>query len=199
LTTKLISKLKKKPVVSSKRLSREDWIAAAQKELVNSGIEAVKIDLIAKKLGVTRGGFYWHFTDRADLLRRLLRHWEDVNTEPLIKAIAEAGARGLKEDFDSTVGRLLMEETEFSPKFDSAVRNWAQADQLVLETVLNVDERRISAFQAMFEKYGFKGDVALVRARIIYFHQIGYYALAIKETLEQRRKLIHLYNEILIQ
>ena len=198
MTTKLISKPKKKPLPRSKKLTRENWIAAARRALTEGGIEAVKVDLIARKLGVTRGGFYWHFTDRADLLRGLLQHWEDVNTEPLLKAIKAAGVRGVKEDFDPTVGRLLMEEKEFSPAFDSAVRSWAQSDRLVQEAVHRVDGRRISAFQSMFEKYGFEGDVALVRARIIYFHQIGYYALAIKETLEQRRQLMHLYDEILI-
>ena len=121
-----------------------------------------------------------------------------VQAKTLLKAIAAAGARGLKEDFGPTVGRLLTEEKEFSPTFDSAVRNWAHADALVREAVESVDERRLAAFQLMFEAYGYDGEVALVRARIIYFHQIGYYALAIKETLEQRMHLLHLYDEILI-
>jgi len=188
----------KKSINGRGTLTRESWILAARKALIASGIDGVKVDLLGRALGVTRGSFYWHFEDRAALLRALLKHWEETNTEPMLDAIARAGARGMREDFDSHIGKLWIDEKEFSPAFDSTMRDWARVDRLVAAAVHRIDERRIAAFQTMFEAYGYKGDAALVRARITYFHQVGYYTLAIKESSEQRARLSTLYDEVLL-
>lgn len=58
------------------KVPAETWLATARDVLVEEGIAAVKVDRLAGRLGVTRGGFYHHFRDRADLLERLLAHWE---------------------------------------------------------------------------------------------------------------------------
>ena len=57
----------------------ETWVNLAKRALVEDGINGVKVDRLAQRLGVTRGGFYKHFTDRGDLLVRLLELWEQEN------------------------------------------------------------------------------------------------------------------------
>ncbi|MBN8955202.1 MAG: helix-turn-helix transcriptional regulator [Rhizobiales bacterium] len=58
------------------KIIAETWIDTARRSLIEEGIAAVKVDRLAKRLGVTRGGFYHNFKDRGDLLTQLLHHWE---------------------------------------------------------------------------------------------------------------------------
>lgn len=182
----------------SARLSRNDWIEAARAMLVESGIDGVKVDLLAKRLGVTRGSFYWHFEDREALLDALLHLWESGNTEPMLAAIKAAGARGDRNDFDATVGQLWIDETEFDPAFDSAIRDWARTDSRVSQAVQRIDDVRVAAFAEMFRSYGFDADEAEVRGRIIYYHQVGYYTLGIRESAAERERLGPLYDKVLL-
>lgn len=182
----------------SSRLSREDWINAARTMLVESGIDGVKVDLLAKRINVTRGSFYWHFEDRDSLLDALLHLWEASNTEPMLAAIKAAGAKGDRNDFDQTVGRLWIDETDFDPAFDSAIRDWARTDPMVAEAVHRIDDIRVAAFAEMFKSYGFDEDEAEVRGRITYYHQVGYYTLGIRESTAERGRLATLYDKVLL-
>ncbi len=69
---------------------RDDWIIAAKKTLLKSGIEEVKVDQIALKIKMSRGSFYHHFSSRADLLTALLDHWQSTNNAPILRAIEKA-------------------------------------------------------------------------------------------------------------
>jgi hypothetical protein len=115
----------------------------------------------------------------------------------MLEAIRRAGARGLQEDFRH-VDDLWLEERDYSPRYDAAVRDWARTDEIVADAVREVDRIRIDAFTEMFKAYGFTGKKALIRARILYYHQVGYYALNIQETIEERRCLSPQYDEVLL-
>ena len=64
--------------------SEEAWLIAAYEELTANGVESVRIMPLAKKLGVSRTSFYWHFKDREALLEAMVRRWEDKNTGNLV-------------------------------------------------------------------------------------------------------------------
>jgi AcrR family transcriptional regulator len=177
-------------------LSREDWLQAAKAALLRGGVDRVKVDRLARDIKMTRGSFYWHFTDRADLLDALLDHWEATNTGPLLRAIEEATTRN-KRDF-SMFARMWIAEKEYSPAFDTAVRDWARKDPAVAKRVRRVDEKRIDALTAMMKSYGFEPAEAFIRARVVYFHQIGYYALAIRESEAERLRLEPMYAKVLL-
>ena len=68
--------------VQSQRLNRGAWLREALEVLRESGIDHVKVEPLAKRLGVTKGSFYWHFKDRADLLRALPEHWAKSQNRP---------------------------------------------------------------------------------------------------------------------
>jgi AcrR family transcriptional regulator len=174
---------------------REHWLAAARKMLIKSGIDQVKIERLSKQVKVTRSSFYWHFQSRADLLHALLDHWQATNTGPLLRAIEaaiEAGPTGIH-----ILGRVWIEEREFNPAYDTAVRDWARKDAAVSTAVRAVDDKRIAALVRLMHVYGYKGNEALVRARIMYFHQVGYYALGIHESAVERLKLEPIYMKAL--
>ncbi len=175
-------------------LIRADWIAAARELLIEGGIEHVRIDRLAKSLDVTRGGFYWLFKSRDDLLEELLEDWRLSNTKPFEK-ILNAEHKGLDEL--DTLFDLWLEEQEYRPAYDSAVRDWARMSGQVAETVKAVDARRIELMNHIFLDLGYPPDEALVRARIAYFHQVGYYILGLGESKEDRTKVRHLYSKVL--
>ncbi len=142
-----------------------------------------------------RSVFYWFFRSRADLLAALLDHWQATNTGPLLRAIeaaVDAGPTGIH-----ILGRIWIEERDFNPVYDTAVRDWARKDAKVAAVVREVDDKRIAALTRLMQVYGYKGQEALVRARIMYFHQVGYYALGIHESEPDRYKLEPIYMKAL--
>ena len=172
------------------RLTREDWIAIARKALVASGVDDVKVDVLARRLKVTRGSFYWHFKNREELLEALLDDWE-VNYRREIASVekrAEEGADGLVELYKVWLG----EDPSF-PAFDMAIRVWARKSRNVARLVRGIDESWIALFQTFLERSGLPTTEAFVRARIMHFHQIGYYALSITEDIAERIRLAPYY------
>ncbi|MFM2303629.1 MAG: hypothetical protein RLZZ135_1039, partial [Cyanobacteriota bacterium] len=68
-------------VKTNPKLGRQDWVQAAIETLIEKGADAVKVDVIAKSLKITRGSFYWHFKNLDDLLAAIIQEWQAVNTE----------------------------------------------------------------------------------------------------------------------
>jgi AcrR family transcriptional regulator len=178
------------------RLTREDWILAARKALIRGGIGAVRIVPLARSLGMTRGGFYWHFSGRQDLLDALLDEWERTNSACFEAILKESGHNG-RAEFKALVD-LWIEEKDFVPAWDAAIRNWARLSREVAAVVKRVDEGRIEVIRQIFLDLGYRDPQALVRARIAYFHQVGYYTLGLEETRERRLELVPAYVESLI-
>ena len=180
--------------VSPGTLTTQGWIDVARSMLIRGGVDAVKIGRLARESNVSRGGFYWRFRDRTDLLDALLRDWATSNTAPLLEALAGDGS---PDDRFRRLARVWMEERAFSPDYDIAVRHWALVDAKVAELVQRIDQQRIDAFSTLYLDYGYEADEAVVRARITYFHQVGYYAMGIRATDFRREELTPLYIRVL--
>lgn len=175
-------------------IGRDVWIDAARSELVRHGVLGVKIGRLARRLRVTRGGFYWHFKNRADLLRQLLADWEATNTAPFERVISTDG-NGIRE-FQAVVD-LWVSEKDYSPAFDTAVRDWARKSKEVAAAVHRADNKRIEVLRRIFLDMGYADPEALVRARIAYFHQVGYYTLGIVDDPIRRLQLVPTYVAVL--
>lgn len=183
-----------KDMVVGRRLTREDWVAVARKVLVKSGIDDVKVDSLAKRMKVTRGSFYWHFEDRQALLDALLEDWRGRN----IREIEQIAGRWATTPLDFVeVIRIWLGEDPIVPQFDTAIRAWARKSPAVAKLVHETDDAWVALLRSHFTRMGLGADESLVRARIVYFHQIGYYALAIDENMEERARLAPFYNEVL--
>jgi len=184
-----------KPPSASDRLSREDWIAAARKALIRAGVGEVKVDRLARDLKMTRGSFYWHFTSRADLLDALLESWARTNTDPFLRV--------LERDTDNPVLQyrrfveVWIRAREFDPAYDSAMRDWARNARKVAKLVAQADAARMAALRRIFAAMGYGATEAEVRARVTYYHQVGYYALHVVESQRLRRALLPTYFRIL--
>lgn len=180
--------------VSRPHLNRSDWLSTARSTLIAGGIDSVKVDRLAKSLNVTRGGFYWHFKNRADLIIALLEHWENETNSMFESAIGNNHIDGESEIRALT--RAWIEEDTYNPAYDAAVRDWARSSKRALEAVRRVDARRIEIIQRIFKDLGFDKKQAMIRARIMYFHQVGYYTIGMGESKSEREKLLPLYLSV---
>lgn len=131
------------------RTPRSDWIEAGLKALAAGGPDAVRVDQLAKALGVTRGGFYWHFKDRAALLEALLDTWERRTTDEVLERVEAEG--GDPREKVRRAGMLTFSR-ELLP-VDLAVRDWSRRDPGVAERLRRVDNRRMEYLRALFGSY----------------------------------------------
>lgn len=166
------------------RGSPDLWLRAAREAMLDGGVEAVKIQLLAKNLNLARASFYWFFKDREELLDALLAQWRDKNTGNIVKR-AHAYADSLTEAI-LNVCDCWFDQDLFDSRFEFAIRSWALQSPRVLAEVQEADAARIAALTAMFERFGHTPRSAAVRARTIYLVQIGYISMQTQEDLPLR-------------
>jgi AcrR family transcriptional regulator len=134
------------------RTPRSRWIDAGLEALATGGPAAVRIEPLAQALGVTKGGFYWHFDDRGALLEALLDTWEHTLVDEVIERIeAEDG------DARSKLRRLFVlagaPETRGVLRAELAIRDWARRDDSVAERLRRVDNRRVDYLRGLFSSF----------------------------------------------
>jgi AcrR family transcriptional regulator len=180
------------PARAAPPLSADDWTAAALAVLSDSGIEAVQITALTRRLGVTRGSFYWHFASRAALLDALLGAWRARNTGVMVGALD--GAPTLDEAILALFA-VWVDHRRFDPRLDQAVRDWARRSEPVRAAVRAEDAARVRAIAAVYERHGYDPTEAFIRARVIYFTQISYHALHMEEdeTMPERLSYLEAY------
>jgi len=183
----------KDPLVGHVKVTREDWINVARHILVSEGISQVKILTISERLKVSRSSFYWYFESRKDLLDALLQEWESRNTKTIVDHCtmeANSIAASLCNFFKCFVNPDL-----FDKGLDFAVREWSRRDDKVRDLIDKADGKRLAAITHMFEKHDYEHADADVRARILYFMQLGYHALVDYEPMAERMKRMKGYLE----
>jgi AcrR family transcriptional regulator len=129
------------------RTPRSRWIDAGLRALAGGGPDAVRIEPLAKGLGVTKGGFYWHFDDRRAFLDEMLDTWERTSIDEMIERVeGEAG------DARARLRRLftLASSSGQLRRIDLAVRDWARRNQTVADRLRRVDNRRMEYMRSLF-------------------------------------------------
>jgi AcrR family transcriptional regulator len=179
----------------SDSLQKRDWVIAARKLLIRRGIADVKVEPLAQAMAVTTGSFYWHFAGRQALHDALLQDWYETNTAPLYQAVKTAGSDPRRQ-YLAFFGVWVLER-DFDPRYDQAIRDWARTSKRVADLVREVDDARIGLLLEIFENFGYAGLDAEMRARVTYYHQVGYYAMHVKELRERRLELAPFYADIL--
>jgi AcrR family transcriptional regulator len=177
------------------KITREGWLNCARVALIEDGIDGVKVDRLAKRLKVTRGGFYYHFRNHHQVLQELLALWRNQNRFTPAKvdvSTPAAAARAVDRITDD-----LIHESGFDPQFDMAVREWARISHPVADVVHEVDEQRVEVIRQIFLGLGYAPVEALIRARIFYWHQVGYYAVGFREALGERERNARIYLDVL--
>jgi AcrR family transcriptional regulator len=187
----MLKKSRRPAARSTLKATRDDWLREALATLISDGVDAVLVLPLAKKLKVSRSSFYWYFKNRKDLLDHLLQHWMSTNTAAIIEHAGRPSAsavQGVLHIFECWVS-----ETTYSPRLDIAVRNWATKSNPVRALVEQADDARLVAIKQMYQRHGFDDEDAFIRARILYYVQVGYYALELKESMEARLSHVEAY------
>lgn len=175
-------------------MSSSDWVAAARRFLIDKGINAVKVEPIARTLGVTPGSFYWHFKNRPALYDELLRNWLENNVTPFFALYREAEEDPVEQYLALAYAWVL--SPVFDPTFDVAVREWGRSSPKVNRLLRGINHKRLVLYENLFTQFGHSQNAAAVRARAMYYHQIGYYAIQAEDTLEDRLLLIPHYAQL---
>jgi AcrR family transcriptional regulator len=179
------------PIVEQGKSTKEDWLNLAIRTLITDGIDHVKIQVIAKELGVSRSSFYWFFESLQDLHNQLLEHWLKKNTGPIIERAmrpAPSIIRAIINVFECWTDVAL-----YDPRLDMAIRLWARRSDQVKGVMEFADNQRLEAVAAMYRRHGYEEEDALIRARVLYFTQIGHYTLEVDEDLETRHFHVRAY------
>ena len=152
----------------TERLSTAKWTEMALRVLADRGIEAVRVEPLARLLGVTKGSFYWHFADRRELLDSVLLGWEQAATLDVIDAVELAC-----DEPDDRLRELTRLVFRHGGPLDRAVRAWASHDESAANAVARVDSRRYAFVRALLEAHGLTPPTAAMRARLLYTSLIG--------------------------
>lgn len=175
--------------------SVQDWIDAARRSLIDEGFAGLKVDRLANRLGVTRGGFYHNFKDRDEFFQQIIRYWEAS-----CRFLPEGPPPVTPSEALAWLNRMiarLIESDGYDHRFDLAVRDWARADKRAEWAIERADRDRLGKLQRFFEALGYDSDHATIRARVFYYHQIGYYAIGVDQSISERRRNAQLYTDIL--
>jgi len=181
------------PLGGNTKVTREDWLRVAMDILISQGVEKVKVLSIGERLEVSRSSFYWYFKSRQDLLDALLEVWERTNTRAVVEHAsrpADTITRAVCHLF-----RCFVTSERFDHRLDFAVREWSRRSGEVRRIVDRSDAARLRAIQTMYERFDYTPHDARTRARILYYMQIGYYALELQEPLETRLSFLEGYLE----
>jgi AcrR family transcriptional regulator len=168
---------------------RETWTRAGFTELARSGIEGVRVEVLAKNLGVTKGGFYRRFRDRGALLEGMLEDWR----EGRIAAIEQQATL----DGDSARDRLRALIHLYSERMNTegmaielAIRQWARADEAAAEAVASVDAARLKNVGQLYRATGLDTDAADAKAFLFYCFVFGQSLLFLDRGQRKRAQLV---------
>ena len=143
--------IRKPTAQEASRLTRDDWLDEAFKAVVDGGFDNVKVLSLAEKLKVTRGSFYWHFTDHADLINSLLMRWKVAQLELDAKLKLQQSGDALK-DLDLVVDAAFLQagsELE-NLRFEQAMRALSHHNPVAAQLLVEVDANRMDLFQSKF-------------------------------------------------
>lgn len=156
------------------RTPRNRWIDAGLRALADGGPDAVRVEALAAKMGVTKGGFYAHFENRAHLLAEMLGEWERRSTEDVRARVAD-------ERLDATERIRIAGSYTFSRQLlpiDLAVRAWARHDAAVAERLRRVDNVRMEYLREQFRQLVTDPDEVEARSTLAFTLAIGRHFLA---------------------
>ena len=149
------------------RISKQQWLAAALDALASGGVESVRVAKIARTLGISKSGFYWHFRNREELLDNLKAYWVDEYNQQIISDVLEQDC-SLKKRLLSLVSLIRIKR---GGKYDLAFTSWAKRDPLVHELLDQVRDMRIEFVKRLLSDEYRPGVELEARARlfVVYF------------------------------
>lgn len=181
--------------VGATRTPRDRWIEEGLQALAAGGPDAVRVEALAKKLGVTKGGFYGFFADRDALLEAMLDAWERESTDEVIDRVEREG--GDPRTKIQRAGVLTFSSDRLLP-IDLAIRDWARRDEAVAERLRRVDNRRMALLREMIGTFCSDADEVEARSLLAFCVAIGEHFLAADHGDRTRAQVIARAADLLL-
>ena len=160
--------------VESSRLSRDDWLDAAFQAVVEGGFDKVRVLGLAATLGVTRGSFYWHFDDHAELIGALLARWRERELAAN-RSIEASTLEDPQQDLQAVLEAALAHagvDLE-NMRFELALRGLGRRDASVAKMLIEVDQQRLRLFEGKFLRLTHDARSAADLAALFYLAIVG--------------------------
>jgi AcrR family transcriptional regulator len=177
------------------RTPRETWIDEGLRVLATKSVDAVRVEVLAKALGVTKGGFYGYFADREALLTAMLDTWEREAVDNVLEQIAQTGGSAL--DKAQLAGRLTFSDDRLLP-IDLAIRDWARRDGAVAERLRRVDNRRMDLLRDALATVCSDPDEIEARSLLAFCTAIGSHFLAADHPGRTREEVIARAGDLIL-
>jgi AcrR family transcriptional regulator len=150
-----------------KRLTAQDWIDFALTTLAHQGFDALKADVLAHKLGCSRGSFYWHFADLGTFHASVIEHWKQVSTEAIIADIERY------ESQEERLDALLRHAFGHGAALEIRMRAWAENNAEAARALDDIDRRRRGYIERMLLEAGIAPPLAATRTQVLYWTYLG--------------------------
>ncbi len=154
------------------QLDRAAWTQAALDTLADEGVTGIRVEVLAKRLHVTKGSFYWHFKDRQDLLAGVLETWQDGRIRDIIKQTRPEPGKEEAQIFH-VIDVYSASRNKKGILIELAMREWARRDSLAAATVEEVDAWRLRCARELFLAIGLPLHEASTRSMLLYAYVFG--------------------------
>jgi AcrR family transcriptional regulator len=151
----------------TKRLSQQDWIAFGLTTLARDGVDALKADILARKLGVSRGSFYWHFSDLSNYHALLIEAWRQIATEAIIADLEQL------QSPEERLEVLLRRGLGHNNVLEVRMRTWADNKTEAAKAIRDIDRRRRDYMKRMLMEAGVPEMLAGTRSQLLYWIYLG--------------------------
>jgi len=151
----------------TKRLTARAWIDFALTTLAHGGVEALKADVLARKLGVSRGSFYWHFSNLGAFHAKVIERWRQTTTEAIIADLERFASA------DARLNALLRRAFGHNAVLEVHMRTWAETNAAAARALSEVDRRRREYIERMLVAAGIAAPLAATRAQLLYWAYLG--------------------------
>jgi len=175
------------------RTPRSAWVDVALQALAAGGLDAVRVEALAVSLGVSKGGFYWRFTDRQALLEEMLDTWEKAVVDDVIARVESQPANPrakLRQLFELASSTDVLAADLLAVEL--ALRDWSRRDSDVAERLSRVDNRRMAYMRSLFGQFCVDENDVEVRCMLVFSLFIGSHFIAVQHGEKTRSHVLGL-------
>ncbi|UCV10622.1 TetR/AcrR family transcriptional regulator [Dechloromonas denitrificans] len=158
---------RKKAVSPRTQLDPNNWVETAVDVLAREGVAGLRVEVLAKRCGVTKGSFYWHFKDRQALLDAVLEHWKDGRIRDIEKTTSVAPGQE-RDQLHYAIEVYGANRNRKGMSIELAVRDWARHDARAAAVVEAVDLYRLECTRKLFVASGMSEAEAKSRSLLLY-------------------------------
>jgi len=172
--------------IKTQRITKAQWLDMALEVLETDGVAGVRVEILAKRLEISKSGFYWHFKNRDDLLKDMLDYWTHELTE-VLTTNQEMLALEPKQRLTRTAELIL--EYDLT-RYDIPIRQWALQDEVAARAVRKVNRIRLDYIGGAFSELGFTGDDLDMRTMLFTCYHTWEAPMLREISRKRRRELI---------